>query len=216
MPRRSKRQGRPPVLLDHDTRTRFLDYVEDGNHIKTACALVGIHPATIYRWIERAEDADELLLDDQPIDEVQRVYCDFRDAYVLARARAQKVAVETIQRAMKGGQIISEKPLQNMEGEAVRDDEGRILYERTFTQPDGRLALAYLGRTAPDMWGQNAHKVELTGANGGPIAIEQQVTGLADRIAQVAAARMADRELEAGEGGDDEGDIRDADVVDEG
>jgi hypothetical protein len=216
MPRRSKRQGRPPVLLDHDTRTQFLRYVEDGNHIKTACALVGIHPATIYRWIERAEDADELLLDNQPIDEVQRVYCDFRDAYVLARARAQKVAVDTIQRAMKGGQIISEKPLQNMDGEAVRDDEGRILYERTFTQPDGRLALAYLGRTAPDMWGQNAQKLELTGANGGPIAIEQQVAGLADRIAQVAAARMADRELEAAEADDDEGDIRDADVVDEG
>lgn len=208
MPRRTKRIGRPPVLLDAHTRELLLQYVEDGNHIKAACALVGIHPATIYRWLERAEDADELLLADQPIDEVQRVYCDFRDRYELARARAQKVAVETINRAMKGGQVISERPMVDLAGEALRDDNGEILYERSFTQPDGRLALSYLARTAPDMWGPSAAKVEVTGANGGPMQVEHRLGGLADRISGIAAERRADLELESGE-------YQDADVVEE-
>lgn len=209
MPRRTKRIGRPPVLLDHDTRDRLLQYVEDGNHIKAACALVGIHPATIYRWLERAADADELLHADQPIDEVQRVYCDFRDSYELARARAQKVAVETINRAMKGGQIISERPMVDLAGEALRDEDGRILYERTFTQPDGRLALSYLARTAPDMWGPSAAKVEVSGPQGGPVQVEARLGGLAERISSIAVERRKDAELEAAD------EYQDADVVEE-
>ena len=211
MPRRTKRQGRPPALLDATTRRDLLDHVKNGHHIKTACALVGIHPATIYRWIERAEDADEQLLEDEPIDEVQRVYCDFRDALSLARAHAQKKAVETINRAMVGGQIISERPLVGLDGEALRDENGRVLHERTYTQPDGRLALAFLGRTAPDLWGPGAAKLEVTGANGGPLQIEQQIGGLADRIAEIAAQRRADRELEAAEAAE----YLDADVVED-
>lgn len=217
MPRRTKRVGRPPVLLDHDIRIRLLDHVEEGNHLRTACALVGIHPATLYRWLDRADEADELTLEGKPIDEVQAVYCEFRDALALARARAQKSAVAVIQRAMRGGDIISEKPLQDLSGDVLRDDNGEILYERTFTQPDGRLALNYLARTSPDMWGQNApQRLELTGANGGPVSVspaEGQISSLAVRLAEVAAARAADRELEAA---GDENDVQDAEVVDEG
>lgn len=218
MPRRTKRTGRPPVLLDTDVRHRLLEYVEKGNHLKTACALVGVHPATLYRWLDRADEADEAALNDQPIDDVQRVYREFRDALALARARAQKLAVETVNRAMKGGDIISERPLVGLDGEALRDDSGRILYERTYTQPDGRLAMTYLARTAPDMWGQNAvQRVELTGAAGGAVQVElTHVEGLAQRIAAVAAERRADRELEAAEAAEAEDEYEDAEVVGEG
>lgn len=216
MPRRTKRAGRPPVLLDHDVRTRLLDHVKDGNHVKTACALVGIHPATVYRWVERAEEADELLLAGEPIDEVQRVYCDFRDALFLARAHAQKTAVKVVQRAMHGGEVVSEEPLLGLDGQPLRNDDGEILYRRAYTAPDGRLAMTFLARTAPDQWGPSAQQVEVTGANGGPVQVDvERITSLAERIAAVVAERKADAEADAREALELEEGIQDAEVVDE-
>lgn len=213
MPRRTKRIGRPPVLLDDGIRTRLLEYIEEGNHLKTACALVGVHPSTLYRWLDAADEAQERIDTNQPVDEVQRVYLDFREALAFARARAQRMAVQTVQKAMKGGQVISERPLQDSDGNAVYGEDGRVLVERTYSQADGRLALSYLARMAPDMYGQNPTQVELTGAGGGPVQVEQHITGLAERLAAVAATRRADRELEAAEAAE-EG-VEDAVVVED-
>ncbi|MGI9156286.1 MAG: hypothetical protein ACR2FG_06570, partial [Marmoricola sp.] len=63
----------------------------------------------------------------------------------------------------QGGRLLSEKAQLDGEGRVVRDDDGNIWFERTYSQPDGKLALAWLGRSAPMDWGQSAtQRIELT------------------------------------------------------
>jgi hypothetical protein len=65
------------------------------------------------------------------------------------------------------------------------------------------LALEYLARARPQEWSrqQAAAKVEVSGREGGPVQVEQQVviSSLAERVAAVVAARDADRALETAE-----------------
>jgi transposase-like protein len=210
--RTPRRRGRK-TLLTPDRKNRILELVEAGNHIATACAHVGIGTSTLYRWLDQAADVDEQIAQGQRPDVAKQVYVDFRDALALARAKAEVGAVKVIHRSMEGGFVISETPLQDASGDALRDDNGNILYSRTFTQPDGRLALAFLARSWPEKWGQNAQRVELSGPGGSPVQVQQvgQISALAQRLHEVAAARQADLELEAA--GDDE--VMDADVVED-
>lgn len=220
MPGRTPRRRGRKTLLTPERKNRILELVESGNHIATACAHVGIHPGTLYRWLDQAHLYDEAKANGEPVDVAKYVYVEFRDALALARARAEERAVSTINRAMQGGQIISEEPIVDLNGEVQRDDAGRILYKRTYTQPDGRLALAYLARSSPDRWGQNAaQRLELTGPGGSPVQVQGaqvgHITALAERLHEVAAARQADRERDELEG-EDAVVIEDAVIVEEG
>lgn len=218
MARKPRRRGRR-TLLTPQRQAKILELVEDGNHITTACAHVGIGQSTFYKWLDQARDYDEAQAAGQQPDPAKRLYVEFRDKVALARARAEENAVKVIHRAMQGGFVISEEPVQNAEGEVQRDDNGEILYRRTYTQPDGRLALAYLGRSAPRQWGQQAIGVELSGPGGvalGGGGEVGQIAALAERLASVAAARRADRELESAElsaGGEV---YEDAEIVEDG
>ena len=58
--------------------------------------------------------------------------------------------------------MIEEEPVQDAEGKALRDDNGEIMWRRKFTAPDGRLALAFLGRYSPQEWGQVPQQIDLT------------------------------------------------------
>jgi hypothetical protein len=222
MPRRVARRtvGRPTALTP-DTRARFLDIVKKGNHLTTACAAVGIGTTTLYRWLEHADDADDLEANGQPLTDAQQGYREFRDALRLARASAEMRAVSVIERAMEGGLVISERPLQNAEGEALYGPDGEVLYERTFTQPDGRLALNYLARSSPSAWGQNApQRVELTGPGGGAVVGEagadaDVVARLALRIAAVKARQDEDARLDAEERLALESGVTDAEIVED-
>jgi transposase-like protein len=201
MPRKPRRRGRR-TLLTPERQHRIVELVEDGNHITTACAHVGIGQSTFYKWLDQARDYDEALAAGQTPDPTKRLYVEFRDRVALARARAEENAVRVIHRAMQGGFVISEEPVQDAQGEVQRDDNGNILYRRTYTQPDGRLALAYLARSAPKQWGQQSIGIELSGPGGTPLEGGEavgQIAALAERLAAVAAARRADRELESAE-----------------
>jgi hypothetical protein len=213
--------GRPTALTP-DTRNRLLDIVKKGNHLTTACAAVGIGTTTLYRWLEHADDADELEANGQPLTDAQQGYREFRDALRLARASAEMRAVSVIERSMEGGFVISERPLQNAEGEALYGPDGEVLYERTFTQPDGRLALNYLARSSPSAWGQNApQRVELTGPGGGAVvagaagADVDVVARLALRIAEVKARQDEDARLDAEERLALEAGVTDAEIVED-
>lgn len=214
MPRRTPRRRGRKTLLTPERQRRIVELVKDGNHIVSACAHVGIGQSTFYRWLDQAQDYDDAVQAGQKPDPAKRLYVEFRDKVALARALAEERAVKVIHRAMEGGFVISEEPVQNADGEVQRGDNGEILWRRTYTQPDGRLALAYLGRSSPRQWGQQAIGIELTvpggavlggGGEPGPISV------LAERLAAVAAARRADAELEAAE----EADIPEAVIVDD-
>jgi hypothetical protein len=218
MPRRKPRRRGRKTLLTPDRQRRILELVEAGNHINTACAHVGIGQSTFYRWLDNAHDYDEAKAAGVQPDETKRLYVEFRDKVALARARAEERAVKVIHRAMEGGFVISEEPVQNAEGEVQRDDNGNILYRRTYTQPDGRLALAYLGRSAPKNWGQQAIGIELSGPGGAALGTGGDlgpIGKLAERLAAVAAARRADAELEAAGAFEDVEDIPEAVVVED-
>lgn len=219
MPRRTKRKIGRPTLLTREREAHFIDIVKRGNHLTTACAVVGIGVSTLYKWLEKGDEAEELLQDGIPITDAQRVYMEFRDALRLARAHAEMRAVGVIERAMEGGFVISERPIQDVNGELKYGPDGQVLYERTYTQPDGRLALSYLGRSSPSVWGQNpTHKLEITAPGVAGVAgpdgemADDQAAALARQLAVVQERVRADQEqdrleLEAG--------VTDAEIVED-
>lgn len=174
----------------------ILATVRDGNHITTACAVAGVSRAALYGWLERGENARQAAEAGDPVDADELRFLDFLDRLTLARARAEICAVEVIQRSMAGGFVVSEEPLVDVDGQPLRDDKGEILWKRQYAQPDGRLALAYLGRSRPDLWGQKpTQHVELTGSGGGPVQVENDhINALAERLSLVAAERRAEDE----------------------
>ena len=161
MSRRAKRWGRPTALSPW-VADRILEVVADGNHITTACAAAGVSRAALYRWLDKARMVDLALEAGEPVDSQDLDFRDFRDRLAYARARAQIHAVSVIRKSMEGGSVIEEKPVQDAEGKALRDDNGEILWRRKFTAPDGRLALAFLGRHAPKEWGRVPQQIDLT------------------------------------------------------
>ena len=111
--------------------------------------------------------------------------------------------------------MISEEPMLDAEGRVVRDDAGQILFARRYSQPDGKLALAWLGRSAPMDWGQSAaQRIELTidgvwpgeehdpaeGPSPGGDAISRMAQRLAITVAQHRAEREEEEALEASGG----------------
>lgn len=221
MPRRTKRRTGRPSLLTPDRQAKLFEIVKKGNHLTTACAVVGIGVSTMYRWLEQADDAEAQTEDPNAPDltDAQRVYLEFRDGLRLARAHAEMRAVSVIERAMDGGFVVSERPIQDSNGDVQYGPDGEVLYERTFTQPDGRLALNYLARSSPSMWGQNpTHKVEIHGAGaaaggaGDGEMTDDQAVNLARQLATVAERVREDEErdrleLEAG--------VQDAEIVED-
>jgi hypothetical protein len=194
MPRNKRPRGRP-TLLTPDRQARLFDIVKKGNHLTTACAVVGIGVSTMYRWLEDADEAEATQNEDGHITPRQQACLEFRDGLRLARAHAEMRAVSVIERSMEGGALISERPLQNSEGELVMDPvSGEPMYERTFTQPDGRLALNYLARSAPHMWGQNVSTGALGDAAGGAAAGGSAGGGLSEDDAARLSAQLADVE----------------------
>jgi hypothetical protein len=190
-----KRIGRP-TRLTQETADRIVGTVADGNHITTACASAGVSRAALYSWLERGENARQAAEAGDPVDADEVRFLDFLDRLALARARAEMCAVEVIQRGMAGGFVISEEPLLDVDRQPVRDDNGEILWKRQYAQPDGRLALAYLARSRPDLWGQNpTARLGLTGSGGGPVQVEHDhFSALAERLSLVAAERRAEDE----------------------
>jgi hypothetical protein len=206
--------GRPTRLTER-TADLILSTVLDGNHLTTACAVAGVGRATLYRWIEEANAAEQAITRGEHPTPQALAYLDFRDRLAQARAEAEVMAVGVVTKAMRGGYLISERPAVDGSGNPIRDDEGKIVMEKVYAQPDGRLALSYLGKSRPDTWGQNpTNRIELTGADGGPVQVQHgpaaAIEPLAERLALLAAERRAEDEAEA-----DYGDVQDAELVED-
>jgi hypothetical protein len=191
MPRRTQRKPGRPSLLTPERQARLFEIVKKGNHLTTACAVVGIGTSTMYRWLEEADNAEALQTDGKPLTDAQRVYLEFRDGLRLARAHAEMRAVSVIERSMEGGFVISERPIQDSNGDVKYGPDGEILWERTFTQPDGRLALNYLARSSPAMWGQQAAGSPGMGGTASGDAADAGGSGLSDNQAAVLSQQLA-------------------------
>lgn len=209
----AKRIGRRTAYTENRA-TVILNAIESGNHITTACALAGIDRSTLYRWLERAETVTQAIETGQPYEPDWAQFCDFRDRLLRARAEAEQRMVGAVTRDACGGVLIEEKPvMETIEGDTrvARDDDGNILYGRKWTTPNGRIALAYLARSAPEKWGER-QRLELTGSDGEslfpglpaapPFAVSAEdeitdpdVVGLTARLALVARERREGMDL---------------------
>lgn len=203
--------GRPTALTDRVEET-ILSHLMSGMSIDTACALAGIGTTTFHRWMQRGDDARQTLDSQGVLSPEEDRFRDFREAVLDARAQAEARAVGIVMKAMHGGFVTSERPVTDVNGDVQYDPEGNVLYERTMTPPDGRLALQYLQRARPKDWSQQAAninaKVEVSGPDGAPVQIEhtvQQVTDLTSRLMEVRQQFEDEKALAAGEDGGDEG-----------
>lgn len=200
--------GRPTALTDRVEET-LLGLFMEGMSIDSACGLAGISAPTFYRWMQRGEDARETLDATGSLPEIEERFRDFREAVLDARAQAEHRMVNIVFTAASGGSLVSEEPILDLSGNPVFDENGKAMYRRTYSTPDGRLAMQYLQRARPKDWSQRAAidaRVEHTGAGGGPIEVEhtvQQIDGLAARLAAVREQfDEEDRETLALGGGD--------------
>lgn len=217
-----RRIGRPTALTDQ-VADAIIAAVERGNHITTACALAHVSRHSMYAWVNRANHVEAAINAGQDYDRHELRFLDFRNRLEEARALAEARAVSVVERSMAGGFLISEEPVVNDRGEVQRDDDGEILYKRTWSQPDGRLALSYLGRSRPDVWGQNpTQRLELVTSepevdDDGDAPARDHIEALSKRLAAVASAR-ADEDPE-GYGVDpdvpDRDGVYDAEVVED-
>lgn len=183
--------GRPTALTDRVEET-ILGNLMQGNSIETSCNLAGVTATTFYRWMQRGEDARETLDTTGVLDEKEDRFRDFRESVLDARAQAEARMVQIVHTAASGGNLVSEEPILDLSGNPVFDERGKAMYRRTYSTPDGRLAMQYLQRARPKDWSQqaaNVHaKVEVSGPGGGPVAVEhtvQQVLSLSERLASV-------------------------------
>lgn len=213
MPRRdtaTRKRGNRTVLTPAKA-DKIIQAVQAGNHVTTACALADIGHSTLYRWLDHARDVDEALATGEPFNPEWLPYRDLRDRLQRARAEAEDTMVDVIRRDAVGGFITSEEPVVNGDGEVQYDEDGNVLWKRTYTSPNGRLALEYLSRSAPDRWGRKDRVLVDTGDNLGLTPIgptaDEGATGTEDpeaiERAMALASRLAITARERSEGVDE-------------
>lgn len=168
-----------------------------GAPLQASALAAGVPSTTLHRWLARADSADE---------DVTLPYREFRDAIVRARAQGQVRHVALINQAANR-HLKSEKVVVNpVTGEAVRDENGNVLYDRVWEQ-DWRASSFILERAYARDFGRR-EVIELGAADsmvpdagGGDAGL---VGGVGvERIMANLAAFKARKELEAGGGSGD-------------
>lgn len=198
-----RKRGRPKGThtLTPARANRIEEAIRAGNPVKTACALAGVGTSTFYRWMHRAERAEFALALGGPYDPADEVFRNFWVSVLRARAEAAEMMVDVVFSAAVGGQLISEQPALDGSGNPIRDDDGRVIMKRQWSQSDGRLALSYVKVAQPREWAGGPSRLELSGPGGGSVAGGEDPEAENDAIdrlsARVAAALAARAEEEA-------------------
>lgn len=92
MSRRSK--------LTPEIQTAIVEALSAGNYLETAAQYAGIHPATLFRWLDRGREA----LDSDDFDKhPDKIYGEFCEAVEKTRAQAEVRAVALIRKAAMDG-----------------------------------------------------------------------------------------------------------------
>ncbi|WP_433860125.1 hypothetical protein [Streptomyces kronopolitis] len=168
MPRRKVRRSDTPArarLLTPEVEARLIEASRAGLAIDLAAVHAGISRATFLRWmaygrteaVGRSAGADP----DPELD----VFVEFFEKVERARSAAALSAALDIRRASRGGIVTTHRKFD--------PNSGKVLEETITTPPDWRAAAWYLERQHRKQYGKEDHlEVELTGAAGGPVAVE--------------------------------------------
>lgn len=195
--RLSRGRGRRPLIAP-EVQDRLIEAVRSGVPMDDAAEFGGIHKATFYRWLARGQDVEEAEAAGGHVSPEDDPYLQLYRRFREARATVSVRSLLRIQRAAAGGFITEEST------ERLRDPDTGEPVERTTVKrqaPDWRADAWLLERIRPDRFGRNVERVEITGADGGPVQLahEPDAQDLADRLA-VTLARFTPPtpELEAG------------------
>lgn len=179
---------------------RLLDAVRAGVPVSDAAPMAGIHPSTVYRWLERAEQEQQRREAGLRARAGEQSFCEFRDRFMRARSEGKAQLVLLVRKAASGGHVVRERT------RTVRDPETGervVQVERDFAQPDWRAAQFLLACLDPDSFGRAAQtRIEVAPAAGGelPAAPGERGGGverLAVRLAQIREEFAAELEEEA-------------------
>lgn len=162
-----------PTKFTPERTERLIEAIRAGNYRITACQYAGISKHTLRNWIAIAQGPD-----------APPEYLDFLAALEKAEAEAEAYDLALIRNAARG-------------------EKDPATGEYTV-KPQWQAAAWRLERKNPERWGRrDATKVELTGADGGPV--EMNVTlGVDDTAIMGLALSLAarQRELDDGETGE--------------
>ncbi|MFD7450349.1 hypothetical protein [Kitasatospora sp. NPDC059827] len=185
----SSRRGRRPAL-DPEVEKRLLDAVRAGVPVSDAAPMAGVHPSTVYRWLERGEQEQQRREAGLRVRAGERPFCEFRDRFTRARSEGKAQLVLLVRKAATGGHVVRERT------RTVRDPETGervVQVERDFAQPDWRAAQFLLACLAPETFGRAAQaRIELAPAGGGelPVASVDPGAGVERLAARLAAIRQ--------------------------
>jgi hypothetical protein len=90
--------GRRPKLTA-DVQSAVIEALSAGNYLDTAAQYAGIHPATLFRWLDRGRVAIESDDDNHP----DKIYGEFCEAVEKTRAQSEVRAVALIRKAAMEG-----------------------------------------------------------------------------------------------------------------
>lgn len=176
--RRSNAAARTRFLTP-EVEARLIEASRAGLAVDLAAVNAGISRATFLRWMAygRTEAVDRAAgnTPDTTLDH----FVEFFEKVERARASAALSAALDIRRASRGGIVTTHRKFD--------PHSGKVLEETVTTPPDWRAAAWYLERQHRKQYGKEDHlEVELTGAAGGPVAVENTgpSTDLATRLAE--------------------------------
>jgi len=184
MPRRKPRIGRPTVLTP-DTEKRILTALKTGAPLTAACAAAGITYATLNLWQHRAANAQDLKDNGQPIPERELPFLVFIEKANRARAEGLERRLRKVEEIAEGGFVTkrTERTYQSKSGPVTEVEE-------SYAAPDWKALAWVLERSHREFFGRE-QRVELTGANGGPVEVSHsEVDALAARIRAHVAGRL--------------------------
>ncbi|MER5482623.1 hypothetical protein ABT024_05315 [Streptomyces sp. NPDC002812] len=189
MPRRKpRRRSAAPArarLLTPEIEARLIEASRAGLATELAATHAGICKATFHRWMKVGREESLDRADGQDPDPELSRFVEFFDNIERARASAALSSVLDIRRASRGGIVTKETH------RVFNPNTGKLAEETVVdkTPPDWRAAAWYLERQHRKHYGREAHvELEVTGAAGGPVAIEQ--TGPAGDLASRLATTL--------------------------
>jgi len=181
------------LYISKEKREMLLKLISAGNYQRTACRAAGVSEWTFNDWRQKGEQAREDKENGLALTEVQEELLWFVDELEEARAKAEAALVARWYNEAADG--------------------------------DWRAAERFLAKAFPERWSDPATRLEITGAQGGPVAqlsahmhVLTEADGEKQRKVLEALVESGDlpaNVLEAWDGEDDgdEGQIIDADVV---
>lgn len=184
-----------PDGTDVTAGDEFIERIRLGLSHDQAAASANLDRRTVIRWRQAAAAARQKQLANQIITAREADLIEFCHNLERAEADAETSRLGVIERAAMGGAVVTEtyRTQRRVNGQMT------VVEERTVTKtlrPEWTAAAWWLERRLPQRY---ARRVELTGADGGPIAVEDRARDLSDSLRDFLAGAAAAADTEAGE-----------------